>query len=444
MNNNLKEFRVLQPPFISIEAEVIENSRINGKQLTKKKYREYKIAPSAKKIATYIVNHILGSELIVPDTDINWLMPSLQEALEQAIYCKESFIYLHKFGNKVYLETIRPNQIFDLVQKYDRVYSGTIVEKSGNLELHRIIQMQDGKTILELEAYEIKDNGKEVPISIARYDQLAGTHYEKDKFILPYEVLINIDAGKDFFQDSRKLLTAEMNVVDTLMNEIKKTETKVITSQHFQTGNIVQNWRPQLNYNVQTMDVNGLQDYFTLMPGDKDHFIFQYAQGDIRVKDYVDTFKFYDYQIIQMAGLSPATFGYEKDSYMNEANVDLSADASEMTIEAIKTQITGQINSLFENIYKMQRSQNDITEDLLPEVAKIEWDFGADERIDDQKKIQILKEIQGVTNVPYNIKAEIVAPLLERLIDNSEDLLDRLKEGHDKERGDIKVTYGEL
>lgn len=444
MNNNLKEFRVLQPPFISVDVEVIENSRINGKQVHKKKYREYKIAPSAKKIATYLVNHILGSDLIVPDTDVNWLMPSLQEALEQAIYCEESFIYLHKFNNKVYLETIRPNQIFDLVQKYDKVYSGTIVERNGNLELHRIIKMQDGKTLLELEAYEIKDNGKEVPISIARYDQLAGTHYEKDKFILPYEVLINIDAGKEFFKDSKRLLTAEMDVIDTLMNEIKKTETKVITSQHFQTGNIVQNWRPQLNYNVTTMDVNGLQDYFTLMPGDKDHFIFQYAQGDIRVKEYTDTFKFYDYQVIQMAGLSPASFGYEKDSYMNTANVDLSADATEMTIEALKTQIANQISSLFENIYKMQRSQNDITEDLLPEVARIEWDYGSDESIDDQKKIQILKDIQGVTNIPYNIKAEIVAPLLERLVDDNTDLLNRLKEGRKEDRGEINVTYGQL
>ena len=40
-----------------------------------------------------------------------------------------------------------------------------------------------------------------------------------------------------------------------------------------------------------------------------------------------------------MAGLSPATFGYEKDAYMNTANVDLSANASEMTIEGYKKTI---------------------------------------------------------------------------------------------------------
>ena len=64
-----------------------------------------------------------------------------------------------------------------------------------------------------------------------------------------------------------------------------------------------------------------------------------------------------------MSGLSPATFGYEKDAYMN-ANVDLSANASEMTIESIKVQITNQLNRLFENIVKLQRSQADVTEKL--------------------------------------------------------------------------------
>ena len=40
---------------------------------------------------------------------------------------------------------------------------------------------------------------------------------------------------------------------------------------------------------------------------------------------------------------------------MNEANVVLSANASEMTIEAIKTQIEPQINNLLINIVKCNK-----------------------------------------------------------------------------------------
>ena len=61
-------------------------------------------------------------------------------------------------------------------------------------------------------------------------------------------------------------------------------------------------------FNVNQVSVGKLQDYFTLMPGDRDHQIFEFLQGDVRVKEYIESFKFYDYQIIQMAGLSPATF----------------------------------------------------------------------------------------------------------------------------------------
>jgi hypothetical protein len=137
-----------------------------------------------------------------------------------------------------------------------------------------------------------------------------------------------------------------MNVLDTIASEVEKTQTRIATTQHFQTGNIVTSWKPIQQYNVQQLNVGKMQDYFTLLPGDKDHYVFEYLQGDVRTKEYIETFKFYDYQIIQMAGLSPASFGYEKDAYMNKENVDLSANASEMTIEAIKTQIEPQINNL--------------------------------------------------------------------------------------------------
>ena len=438
----IKEFRPLQSPFIKVTAEVVMNGKTNGKPTIKKESR-YEVSPSAKKIATYIVNQLFGTDLIVKDNDINWLMPSLKDALEQSVYCKEAFICLHKFDGKVYLETLRPNQIFDIVQKYDKLYSGTIVEINDNYELHRHFELDNGNTNLDLEAYKIEDNGKETPISLTEYNRVNGTEYE-EHYILPYEYVINIDTGEDFFRDSRKLLLEEMKVINTFNEEIAKTKTKIATTQHFQTGNVVTKWQPRTSYDVQTLDVGELKDYFTLMPGDREHYLFQYLQGSIRYKEYIETFKFYDYQIIQMSGLSPATFGYEKDAYMNTANVDLSANASEMTIESIKVQITNQLNRLFENIVKLQRSQADVTENLLDE--NMEWDFGDNERLDDQKKMELLKEIEKVADVPYEYKMKIIAPLLKKLSGDEVDkkLIKDIMNKRNEERKGLRVTYGEL
>ena len=436
----IKEFRPLQEPFIKVDVQVIQNARINGKSIIKTEYR-YEVSPSAKKIATYIVNQLFGTDLVVKDNDINWLMPSLKEALTEAIYCKESYICLKKFDDKVYIETLRPNQIFDLVQKYDKLYSGTIVEINGKYELHRHFEIDNGTTYLDLEAYKIEDNNKEVLVSLAEYNRANGTDYI-EHYILPYEYVINIDTGEDFFKDSRKLLQEEMKVINTLSDEIEKTKTKIATTQHFQTGNIITKWSPRTNYNVQTLDVGSLKDYFTLMPGDKDHYVFQYLQGDVRYQAYIESYKFFDYQIIQMSGLSPATFGYEKDAYMNNANVDLSANASEMTIESIKVQLTNQLNRLFENIVKMQRSQK-ITENILTD--NIEWDYGSNERIDDQKKLELLRQIENLAEIPYEYKIKIVEPLLTKLIDDnkSDNIKDIIKKRNAENKG-LKVTYGEL
>ena len=436
----IKEFRPLQEPFIKVDVQVIQNARINGKPTIKTEYR-YEVSPSAKKIATYIVNQLFGTDLVVKDNDINWLMPSLKEALTEAIYCKESYICLKKFDDKVYIETLRPNQIFDLVQKYDKLYSGTIVEINGKYELHRHFEIDNGTTYLDLEAYKIEDNNKEVLVSLAEYNRANGTDYI-EHYILPYEYVINIDIGEDFFKDSRKLLQEEMKVINTLSDEIEKTKTKIATTQHFQTGNIITKWTPRTNYNVQTLDVGSLKDYFTLMPGDKDHYVFQYLQGDVRYQAYIESYKFFDYQIIQMSGLSPATFGYEKDAYMNNANVNLSANASEMTIESIKVQLTNQLNRLFENIVKMQRSQK-ITENILTD--NIEWDYGSNERIDDQKKLELLKQIENLAEIPYEYKIKIVEPLLTKLIDDnkSDNIKDIIKKRNAENKG-LKVTYGEL
>ena len=450
--SSLKEFSPLEAPFIKVEVEVTENAKINGKKPKIKRKNKYKIAPSAKKISTYIVNQIFGSDIVLEaqDYNINWLMPTLKEVLENCIYCKEAFIYLHKFDNKVYLECIKPNNIFDLVQKYDKVYSCTIVEceeiGDRKIELHRHITLDNGKSYIELQAYEIDKYNKEKPIPISAYNSLMGTEY-LDKYILPYEVIINIDAGQEFFKDSKKLLIEEMNILNVIADEIEKTRTRIATSQHYQTGNIVANWQPNTYFNVNQISVGKLQDYFCLMPGDRDHQLFEFLQGDVRVEKYVEAFKFYDYQIIQMSGLSPATFGYEKDSYMNEANVVLSANASEMTIEAIKTQIEPQINRLLLNIVKMQQTQ-DIKENILPlEENGLNWNYGSNERLDDLKKIDIVKKLQGIANIPYEQVSTIIAPMMQRLMNDSlgaEEMAVKLQEGNKRERESIKIEYGDI
>lgn len=439
--SNLREFRPLQAPFIRVKAEVVLNGMTNGKS-NLKKHEEitYKVSPPAKKIATYICNQLFGSDLVtdIPD-GINWLMPSLREALETCVYCKEAFIYLHKFDGKVYLETIKPNQIFDLVQKFDKVYSCRIIEENGDLILHRIIKMEDGKTYLTFKAFERDSNNRETEISIEKYNRLMGTEF-KTNYILGYEVLINIDCGQDFFRDSKRLLIECTRIIDILNDELEKTRTRIATTQHYQSGNIVTEWKPMTNYNVQQLSVGDLKDYFTLMPGDREHQLFQFLQGDIRNQNYIDTYKFYDYQIIQMAGLSPATFGYEKDAYQNTASIDLNANASEMTIEAMKTQIEPQINRLLENITKLQ-STNDIRENVIPE--GMEWDYGSNERIDDWDKIDVLKELQRVATIPYEQRAEIITPVLNKLVTNKIEPKN-LIESYNKEKERIEITYGEI
>ena len=447
--SSLKEFSPLDAPFIKVEVEITENAKINGKKPKIKKETKYKIAPSPKKVANYIVNQVFGTDIVLEaqDYNINWLMPTLKEVLENAIYCKEAFVYLHKFDGKVYLECIKPNNIFDLVQKFDKVYSCTIIEceeiDDDKVELHRKIKMEDGKSYIELQAYRIDKYNKAVPITITDYNRLMGTDF-LDKYILPYEVIINVDIGQEFFKDSKKLIYEEMNILNVIADEVEKTRTRIATSQHYQTGNVISNWQPNTYFNVQQLSVGKLQDYFTLMPGDRDHQIFEFLQGDVRTEDYIETFKFYDYQIIQMAGLSPATFGYEKDSYMNEANVVLSANASEMTIEAIKTQIEPQINRLLLNVVRMQSTQ-DIKENILPTNENaLNWDYGSNERIDDMKKIEVLSKIQKVATVPYEQTSQIIAPMLSKLLGEKTELAVKLQKANKKERESIKIEYGEI
>ena len=445
MTGRIKASEFLKAPFIKVTTKVTMPGTTNGKPNIKYE-DEYVIAPSGKKIATYITNQLFGSELVTQTEglEINWLMPTLSEALEKAIYQTESFIYLHKFANKVYLECLNKSDIHNLVQVFDQVKEATIIQEfeteRDNFELHRRIMINgDGTSTIEFKAYIIEES-KLREITIDRFNKIFDTEYERVEN-KPYEVLINIDTGQDFFRDSKKLLNEEMVLINTLAEEIEKTKTRIVSSEHYMTGDIATSWQPKnTSYDVQTLNVGTLQDYFVMFPSDRDHHFFEFLQGDIRTKEYEDTFKFYDYQIIQMAGLSPASFGYEKDAYMNVANVDLSANASEMTIEAIKRQLEPQINRLIENIIRLQQTQ-EITENLIP--SEISWEYGANERIDDMKKIEILKDIQRAMSVPYSVRADIVLPILNKLVDEPIERESLIKEWQD-ENNKMNIEFGEL
>ena len=141
-----------------------------------------------------------------------------------------------------------------------------------------------------------------------------------------------------------------------------------------------------------------------------------------------------------MANLSPATFGYEKDTYQNVASIDLNANITEMTVEAIKRQLEPQINNLIKNIIILQTSQK-MTENLIPN--EIIWDYGDNERFDDMKKLDVLKKMQTVGSIPYAYRAKIMTPILNKLLDeptNDEDLFKAYKE----EEKEMAIKYEEI
>lgn len=447
MEGKIRESMLLQSPFIKIIAKVTMPGITNGIPNIKEE-EKYIVSPSAKKIATYIRNQLFGSDLLTETEglNINWLLPTLATSLEEAVYSGESFIYIHKFDNKVYLETLRKNQIHNLVQKYDKVISCDIIQdyegKEALYSLHRHIENKDnGTSTIQFTAYERGNEEKEwIPMPLWKFNEIFKTEY-KDIHNLPYQPIINIDIGQDFFKDSEKFLNEEMHIFNTFAEEIEKTKTRIVTTQHYQSGDIATNWKPSNNmYDVQTLSVNNIQDYFTLLPGDLEHNLFEFLQGDIRYKEYIESFKFCDYQVIQMANLSPATFGYEKDAYQNTASVNLNANLTEMTIEAIKRQLEPQINKLIENIIKLQTSQG-MTENLIP--SEIVWDYGSNERFDDMKKLDVLSKVQRTASVPYSVRAKIITPILNKLIDKPTTEEDLIKAYKDEEKG-IQIKYEEI
>lgn len=448
MLGELRRSYELQAPYINVDVKVVAPGTTNG-VMNIKEDRRFVLAPSAKKIGTYIRNQLFGSDLLTQTEglNINWLMPTLSEALELSVYEKESFIYIHKFDGKIYLECIKRCDIHNLVQRYDKIISCEIIqdfETSENLySLHRYIKLEDGNTIMNIKAFRIDKRTKhEIEIDLRQFNNIFGTDYKR-VYELPYEIIINIDIGQDFFKDSIKLLNEEVEIYNILCKEMQKTQTRIATTQHYQSGDIYAKWQPTANmYDVQTINVNGMQDYFTLLPGDKDHQMFEFLQGNIRVDDYVNAFKFCDYQIIQMANLSPATFGYEKDNYQNVASVDLSMNLTDMTIEAIKKQIEPQVNKLIEQIIKLQE-QLDITDETQMIPKNLVWDYGNNEKLTDEKRINTLSSIERVMAVPYSTRARIITPILNKLLDEQVNEDDIVK-GYQEERDSIRVDYGEI
>ena len=447
MESRIRESGLFQTPFIKIKAQVTYPGETNGIPNIRDEYK-FVVAPSAKKIATYIRNQLFGSDLVTQTEglDVNWLMPTLSKALEEAIYAKESFIYIHKFDNKVYLECLNKCQIHNLVQKYDKVISCDVIQdfegEEAEYSLTRHIETKDdGTSLITMSAFQREKKDKEwIPMPLWKFNQITGSDY-KDVYNLPYQPIINIDIGQEFFKDSEKFITQEMKIFNIFAEELDKTRTRIVTTQHYSSGDIASTWKPSSNlYEVQTLSVNNIQDYFTLLPGDRDHQMFEFLQGDIRYKEYIESFKFCDYQIIQMANLSPATFGYEKDAYQNTANIEMNANLTEMTIEAIKRQLEPQITKLIENIVKLQQSQN-ITENALP--IELEWDYGSNERFDDMKKLDVLGKINRTARVPYSYRAKIIAPILNKLLDENTEVEDLVK-AYKEEEKDIEIDYGEV
>ena len=439
---------LIQAPYIKIDVSVNSPGYTNGVPNIKRKDEKYVLAPSAKKIGTYIRNQLFGSDLLtqVEGLNINWIMPTLGEALEQSVYDKEAFIYIHKFDNEIYLECIKKCCIYDLVQRYNKIYSLKLIQdyetEYYNYYLERNIELKDGNSIIRLKAFkrDKKQNAKWVEISINQFNTELNADLKKI-YQLPYEVIVNIDTGQDFFKDSTKLLYEEVEIYNTLCEEVQKTKTRIATSQHYQSGDIYTEWKPQQNmYNVKQLSVGGLQDFFTLLPGDKEHQIFEFLQGNLRVNDYINAFKFCDYQVIQMANLSPATFGYEKDAYQNTASVDLSMNLTDMTIEAIKKQLEPQVNKLIANIVKLQELLN-VEENKIPN--DLVWDYGNNEKLDDDKKIKTLASIQRVMGIPYATRAKVITPILNKLLDKGITENELIKENN-KERENMSIDYGEI
>ena len=79
MEGKLRPFNPLQAPYIKVDVKVVQPGTTNGKPNIKNESK-YVLAPSAKKIGTYIRNQLFGSDLMTQTEglDINWLKKQLE------------------------------------------------------------------------------------------------------------------------------------------------------------------------------------------------------------------------------------------------------------------------------------------------------------------------------------------------------------------------------
>ena len=65
------------------------------------------------------------------------------------------------------------------------------------------------------------------------------------------------------------------------------------------------------------------------------------------------------------------------------------------------------------------------------------------ERFDDMKKLAVLQKVQGTTAVPYSVRAKIIAPILNKLIDTPTNEKDLIRAYHEEGKR-IELEYEEL
>ena len=81
--------------------------------------------------------------------------------------------------------------------------------------------------------------------------------------------------------------------------------------------------------------------------------------------------------------------------------------------------------------------------------SELNWDYGANEKFDDMKKLQVLSRVQAVGSVPYSVKAKIITPILMKLIDddyvskNVKDIEELIKANKDEEEA-MNIEFGEV
>lgn len=71
------------------------------------------------------------------------------------------------------------------------------------------------------------------------------------------------------------------------------------------------------------------------------------------------------------------------------------------------------------------------------------WDYGDNERFDDSKKLQMLQAVLRTASVPYSVRAKIISPILNKLIDEDVDA-DGLVNAYKEEERDLNITYEEI